>query len=371
MRKGNPKYPAYLKRRQQKLERSRLRRKAAHKRSTQTFCDPTSHDFVPHHENNENVVDVTVPECFSILENPEKTIGFFNTLRRFITSGSRDKVINFDFRAVRHLTIDALMYLVAVIKNTHIPSPYLKGFQGNMPTEPAPRNLFVKSGFLNFVHSKHKRIEPDNAHVQIFFDKSNSDTVAPKRIVDFIVNNSHVPNSKLHFLYEMIMEMETNSHEHAYSCIKDNTMGCNWLAYAEDSGDYYRFTFLDTGVGMYKTMHREWHEFLKLQDSEASCVISAFDGVLLRSKTKLKTRGHGLPSIKSVAVSNRIQNLQVITNKAFCKMTDGCDSMSGQDVSASLKGTIYYWEISKASLGAQQERRVIYGKDYTGCNRFY
>lgn len=352
MRRGNPKYPAYLKRCQRKIERSHLRRKNAHKRSVPTFCDQATQDFVPRHGNNENIVDVKVPECFSILENPEGTIRFFNTLRRFITSGSISKIINFDFRPAQYLTVDALMYLIAVIKNTYTPSRYIKKFQGNMPTEPRSRDLFIKSGFLNFVHSRHKRIEPDDAHVQVFFDKSNSDTVAPKRIVDFIVNSAHVPKSKLRFLYEMLMEMETNSHEHAYSDIKNNTMGCNWLIYVEDSGSYYRFTFLDTGVGMYKTMHREWQEFLRLWDSESSCVISAFDGVLLRSKTKLKTRGHGLPSIKSAAASKRIQRLQVITNKAFCEMSNGSCCMRGQDVSSSLQGTIYYWEISKASLSA-------------------
>ena len=352
MRKGKPGYVEYLKRKQRRLERHRIRRKAAHIHSVRSYVDIPAPDFTPHVENNENVVSVVVPECFSILENPNQTIGFFNTLRRYITTGSHDKVIDFDFRGVHRLTIDALMYLAAIIKNTRSPSQYIKDYRGNMPIEKEPREYFIRSGFLNFVHSRHKRIEPDETYIQIFFDKSNSDIVAPKRIVDFIANASQVPNSKLRFLYEMIMEMETNSHEHAYSEIKDNSMGCNWLAYAEDAGEYYRFTFLDTGIGMYKTMNRKWHEFLRLGDSEASCVISAFDGVLLRSKTKLKTRGNGLPSIKAIATANKIQNLQVISNKAFCRMADANSGMAGHDVGNSLKGTIYYWEITKESLSA-------------------
>lgn len=356
MRKDNPKYNAYLKRRLKRLERERTRkRQSKQKWATRNYDIPTEH-FRQKVGTKENEIAIVVPERFSILENPEETIMFFNTLRQYITTGTRNKVLSFDFKKVSYMTIDALMYLVAIIRNTKFSSPYVKAFQGNMPDEKEPKDLFLRSGFLNYVQSRHKGIRPDRNLVQIFFDKSDSDTQAPKRIVDFIMKSAGVPLAKLRFLYEMIVELETNSHDHAYSSIKNNPMGCNWLAYAEDAGFYYRFTFLDIGVGMYKTMYREIREILRFWDTQSSCIISAFDGILLRSSTRLKTRGHGLPSIKETVSNAKIQNLQVMTNKAFCQMQGQDSDMVGHDCSNSLRGTIYYWEISKESLMIEENK---------------
>lgn len=356
MRRKDPRYNEYLKRRIQGMEKRRCRKHHTLHDPHAAFCNHYD-GFHRVTEKNQNVVIADLPEDFSIVDNSEETISFFNNLSKMISSGSNDKIIKFNFHPIRHITIDALMYLIAIMKNSNPFSRFVKGYRGDYPKEHAAYRLFVQSGFLNFVKSSLRPIKPDTSCVQIFYD-TRSDIKAPARISDFLTEKTGIAQCRFSYLYNMIMELETNTGEHAYTRGKNTFENKNWYAYADESEDAFRFTFLDTGKGMGNTMRRMWHEYLPFCSNDVERIISAFSGELMRSSTGRTTRGKGLPKIKSYADSGVITRLTVVTNKAFCHIDDTRDhKMSGIKLENSLRGTLYYWEIPKSKLN-QAERET-------------
>ena len=60
---------------------------------------------------------VIVPTVFSIVENAEVTLKFFNEAHDLMKTLKMRESIYFDFEAVERITVDAVMYLIALIKN--------------------------------------------------------------------------------------------------------------------------------------------------------------------------------------------------------------------------------------------------------------
>ena len=82
-----------------------------------------------------------------------ETIAFFNSIISFITNRlNYGKKLYIDISSIENLTIDALMYLLAIVNNMNSKVRNKFSISGNVPKNPAIRKLFNESGFFSFVN---------------------------------------------------------------------------------------------------------------------------------------------------------------------------------------------------------------------------
>ena len=338
----------YLRRRIASLERKRRRRKSAGKRQdTATRSSGSEHFSSTGEHFKDNQIVEAVPVNFSIHDNPDEVITFFNRVISLIKSGKHNiQRMVFDFRKVTHISIDAIMYLIAIIHNIRTRLYAITEFQGNVPVDEKARELLLNSGFMRYVKSPNSPPESTEAHILIESDsKINLNTF--KKVCDFVHEKSGTTKKDTAFLYQLISELANNVFDHAYIQDSHDIFKRNWYSYVEQlENGFFRFVFLDTGAGIWKTIRKNnWAEKLTLTSSQADVIISALNGAF-RTSTAMYNRGNGLPSIKQHATSGKIDNLTIITNNAYCYMSsiDGME-IKKKDMRSSLSGTVYYWEI--------------------------
>ena len=291
------------------------------------------------------------PKVFSFIGDPDSTIDYFEELISYISKkenfGNR---IFIDTSRVEVLTIDALMYLLALVNNRSRNLKTKYSFKGNFPRDPKIRRLMENSGFDRFVsYHGEKPIIRSVDNIQIVSGEK-VDTSLAKKTCDFILNKGNVTKVACQFLYNMMIELMANVYAHAYS-EADSILYSRWYCFAEydAAGNTINFTFMDTGDGIPSTVRKHGLEHIDFFDlkGDGPYVLSALRGEL-RSKTKKAYRGKGLPKVFSYCQNNQIQDVRIITNKADVTITNSVPV--SRELSSSLKGTLFYWKVNLLDL---------------------
>ncbi len=335
MKKNNSKYKEWLKRRLRKKERNRI------KKNKSSNSTKVSSSTVTKTEKGRKSFSVKAPQHFSIKENPKDTIEFFDAVVNFMNTRKEGVNIYFDISDVVTVTDDAIIYLLAIIKDLQKLGYARHNCLGNLPKNSVAKEYFVQSGFLNHVNSNIINLrETDN--LQIRSGKIYQQTIT-KDICDYVC--AHVNKSIVFtkFLYVLINEMMLNTYQHAYH--KNGDTLSSWYVSVRTSENKIQFTFVDTGFGIPKTVRKKWTE--KIFSTESSMVKSALNGEF-RTQTGNTYRGKGLPKIRDCVDKSYINELYVISNKAFCKVNKSNNevNISEMEQTKSLMGTIYCWEIN-------------------------
>lgn len=295
------------------------------------------------------------PEIFSFIENPNGTTNFFEELTTFIMKKENfGQELFIDISQVKVLTIDALMYLLAVVNNLNRKFRPRYSFRGNFPQDPKIRTLIRNSGFNKFVRSN--GIEPiarDVDNIQIVSGDKVSTQLA-RRICDFVLKKGNMQKPTTAFLYNMMIELMANVYAHAYNGVSSDILYSRWYCFAEYDAAHNTvcFSFIDTGAGIPSTVRKhglEHIDFFNLT-GDGPYVLSALKGEL-RSKTKEPYRGKGLPKIFGYCQSGLIQNMRIITNKGDVEIFDVVST--SEELTSSLKGTLFYWQIDLSNLGGR------------------
>lgn len=291
------------------------------------------------------------PKIFSFIENSDLTISYFDRLISYISKKENfGSQIFIDTSKVEVLTIDALMYLLALVnnRNRNLKTKYF--FKGNFPRNPKIRKLMENSGFDRFVqYSGDKPIIKSVDNIQIVSGEK-VDTNLAKKICDFILKKGNVTRVACQFIYNMMIELMANVYAHAYS-EANSILYSRWYCFAEYDAveNTVNFTFMDTGDGIPSTVRKHGLEHIDFLDlkGDGPYVLSALKGEL-RSKTKKAYRGKGLPKVFSYCKNNQIQNMRIITNKADVTIMDS--EPDSKELPTSLKGTLFYWKINLFDL---------------------
>jgi len=291
---------------------------------------------------------VKAPTHMSLLENSDETLKFFkDVIDVFRKCTLRGKVF-FSFKDVEILSIDSIMYVIALIRNVKRVKAFQISCMGDMPDNKNACEVLEKSGFFNYVTKRTSNAYDNNLlrdTVQIKSGNTAKSSLVGE-ICDFIHRVSSKTRNDTKRIYGMINELMTNTTQHAY---KDdgNIMLNFWYIYIENMENSIKFIFLDTGTGIPNTVRKNHVEKLKsmLINTEASYITSAFRGEF-RSETRRKYRGRGLPEIYENVSTNEIQNLQVISGKGYC-IPHKDDYFDECKLAETLSGTIFSWEITK------------------------
>ncbi len=298
-----------------------------------------------------------VPENFSIIENPNETISFFNHMIDVIEK-IRIKVKNnyklkkvylfkIDMKCVKRITSDALMYLLTVIKNTREKKSLPINWIGNFPEDLEIKEFLQASGYLEYMTTDKRNLKKTNDKIQIRTGKTyvytDENIDIRKEVVDFSIEKLNKTKRDLQFLFNILTEVITNI-EHAYNLNTELIFDPSWYIMVENDLDKVRYTFMDNGLGIPTTVKKKKLEevFNRLNiDKEYKYIKTALDGTYKRTQTGQTERSTGLPDVYEKFKNNKISNLIIISNYAYY-----CEDRP-RDMQENLIGTIICWEIEK------------------------
>lgn len=280
-----------------------------------------------------------------MINNGDEVLEFFSSiieLIRQITQTKNKRKVFIDISKVEGLTIDAVIYLIVIIRNLTAKRDNVRFF-GNLPESEDAKNLMLASGFDKFVKFKYndfKTVELEKDLIKITSGDENNPTEAGN-IIDFICRKSGRTPVAYRPIYKMLIELMANAKEHAYN---NSMMLPSWYCFVKCEEDFADFIFLDTGLGIPKTLRKNFFERIKLfnSPSESFLVASALDGEF-RTQTGKKYRGRGLPDIMNNQIQKRISNLTIISNRARIEIIDGI--RHEKDIRYPLVGTLFFWKV--------------------------
>jgi len=302
------------------------------------------------YNSRDNSFIFTAPLIFSFVRNASETSDFFKNFLKFIVDARNfGRSIFVDISRITELTIDALMYLLAIINNLNNMYRGKYSFGGNSPNDDTVKKLFEDSGFFRYVKRKGSSpLQQNKDNIQIITGTESNPLVA-KNMSEYVCRVANIDKKDCRFLYVMMIELMSNTKKHAYD-VNETILDTHWYCFAEyDNDDTIAFTFMDTGEGIPATVQKNFPEridLLKIKGDD-KYVISALDGDF-RTATKESFRGKGLPKLRSFCSEGKIHNMRIVTNKA--NVTVGQDSFSSTSILPALKGTLYYWEIKLSDL---------------------
>lgn len=324
----------------------KIQKKLSQKKRKKKAFKNRIHSHNNNNSNSKNVFTVNTPTVFSIEKNSEETIQFFN---KILTKRNEHKFGTHFFinsESVTEVTVDALMFLIAIITDTKNNFLYKYTFAGNFPKEANAKRVFIESGFMAFVQSDSgNKIYPQTDNIQIIKGKTVDAPTAAK-VCDFVQKNCRLSRIDTIPLYNILVELMANTTQHAYT---ERTAGVAnyWYLFAEKREGKVNFVFLDTGLGIPTTVRKKLSERIPYINKDSDFIKSALEGEF-RTQTRRPNRGKGLPQISECFRSGILQNIFVYAGKGCCTLNKR-NQMHYETVELKNKifGTLFCWQITK------------------------
>lgn len=287
----------------------------------------------------------SAPAIFSLIENTEETMGYFTNITDDIINQKYKHTFFIDSSNVTFVSVDALIYLIAIMRNIRLNKKAHNSFSGNLPKAENALQLYKESGFMSFVHSRELPLPASNNKMKI---KSglNNDPVIGKSICQFVMEKLNKTQIEILPLSKVLIELMSNVYHHAYN--DNELMEKNWYLYAEHVDNSVRFIFVDTGAGIPKTVRKKWTEkirgILGYPPSDGDLILSTLNGDF-RTETGEDYRGNGLSGVQELVSQKPFCNFKVISGKGYCHMNDINKTLIKYDYNNRIYGTIYSFEI--------------------------
>lgn len=290
---------------------------------------------------------LVAPANFSLVQNRDETLCFFDSVLRTINRCSKMDKLYFNFSDIEYISTDAIMYIIALIKNVKRMRAFHIMCAGSMPRNKEARELIEKSGFYKFVSALNRsKVSTINDRIQISsgFD---SDGALTGEICNFVHQSCGGGPKDTKRLYSMVMELMTNTRQHAYG--ESGAMVGKWYIFAENIENRVRFVFLDTGLGIPATINKKGTEELKefirifgIGINDSKYISSALRGEF-RTETKQVNRGKGLPGIYEDSCNGILTNLIIISGRGECRIMPD-RSIQENQLKTSFAGTLFMWD---------------------------
>lgn len=304
-------------------------------------------DLIEYRNTEIKTQKIIAPKNFSISENLIETLEFFEKIKNHCNESRKKLVV--DMKNIENVKIDALMYLKYLVYETKEIKRKNILLSFRSPKNKELRDFIHSSGFVTytkgskFVDSAKKKFSYVHQAEMPEFDQNKNFKIKRgstleketiKKIIDFAREKKD--NEKFMFLYNMISELMENTVFHAYY---DNQKieHKDWYIFAEHNHNILSFVFLDTGLGIPKTVRKKFSDKITFK-SHSDLLLSTLRGEQ-RTQTQEKFRGKGLPFVFEQFCSNTISNLRIISNHSCYNINEN------NDIEKELQGTLFYWEI--------------------------
>lgn len=337
MKKLSPKLKKWFDRN----SRKKLKQLSDNKRKKQTYKRKNG---PKQHPQNALLV---APKVFDVFKNPIETLTFFDNVLDKIRNVVENGCLRFDLSLVKEVGIEAIMYLIALIDIKRIETRKIR-CKGNYPEDSMAAERFISSGFYKFVITGKK---PRKESLEHKIPIRRGKTIDPSMVTEVSEFISEATTITKRMNYKLLIEMLNNCVQHAYNeqIEKNSSVAKEWFVYAEDCSEHLQIIFFDTGIGIPKSIKKNFFE--KIRDSfgiyrDGDYIKSAFEGAF-RTSTNEEYRGSGLPNIYAGVISADIVDFKVVSGKGICTIdTDG--DIRATTVEKALQGTLYSWKVKKA-----------------------
>lgn len=306
--------------------------------------------IIRHREQREKTsITLMPPRVFSLIDNPEETMKFFKDFAEEIEKNEYGKHFHVDSESVESATVDALIYLIAILQNKLKNRVMRYSFSGSYPKNLGALRVYIESGFNEYVQSKAKRL-PSSTEKMCIVDGKDNKPESAKKMCDFVIATLEKNKRQVQPLQKILIELMSNVFYHAYE--KNSFMAKRWYMYAEHVDYYVRCVFVDTGQGIAKTVKKNYREKIRelitkyapinIEPDDSKIIQSAFDGDF-RTATNKKFRGNGLLSVKKNASSKLFERFEVLSGHGRCTIPTGGSSeeILAKNYSNNLYGTLY------------------------------
>jgi hypothetical protein len=269
-----------------------------------------------------------------MIDNPVETIAFFSFFRGI----TRQSNLRLDMQNVERITVDAITALVAEI----VALGQSRFVTGTYPKDDECRSFLIQSGFHDYV--KATQPIPSVKKGKIAKRKSKLvESVTAKELIRIGSEAAYGTARRCYAAYATLVECMSNTHNHATG--KTATQGTEtWYStvYGDRDRDRVCFAFLDTGVGIFRSVKygliRRLYKFVRWQD-DRQILKDILEGQV-ESRTGLPFRGKGLPSIYRDLKAGRIKSLVIVANDVYANVaTDDYRILETR-----FPGTLLYWE---------------------------
>lgn len=288
---------------------------------------------------------IKMPTNFSVVNNTNEVVGFFYQVLKIAKKGNR---IYFDLSGIKNITPDAILYMRSVFD--YFKEKYkFSNFSGNAPQDIYCKNIFINSGWYDYVQTKFQVPPKDERVLSIESNQLVIGLVA-KKVIDFSLKHlNKTRSSESRSIYNTLIECMTNTKEHAY---KKNAPVPSWylMALFNEKLKRVSFAFIDGGLGIPSTIRKNRHEkvielFKKISPggsklSDSDLITSALKGEF-RTRTKKGYRGRGLPKIHEYAKKGLIDNFTLVSNKGYINIKN----IEKKELSCKFIGTLFSWDI--------------------------
>lgn len=291
------------------------------------------------------IKDINFHSNVDMFENHKETIALFNDIFLRMRINNISTSFFFNIERVTNISVESIMYIIAIITNIRYGWSCQNCFRGNFPKDIQACERLKTSGFLNFVKTNTCEIKPNCNLIQITSGNTTDEEVA-RNICDFVNEKCKTDLSFTRSikLYEAIIELMSNTRQHAYTG-RASVMINKWYIFVEDEGESIRVVVLDTGLGIPKTVCRKRKkDWLKVKNKDSKIILSTLKGEG-RSETCQPNRNKGLPFIMKCCLENKFHNFKIMSGKGVCQFKNGAFSI--YDLKEPIHGTILMWSIHK------------------------
>jgi len=327
-----------------KKVKEKIKKKRANKRKSRVVEKKYDRNI-----NQRINIECKVPINFSILNNTEEVLKFFNKIIENIKKFERRRgtffMILINMEDVQYIGSDALMYLLTLMRNTIIRNGNVIWWRGSFPKNKDAKKILVESGFTKYVRTNSENICYSTENLQIRYGKEHDPDIIAE-ICDIAIKKAKVKRKNILFIKEVINELMDNTMFHAYDDIEKPFFDKSWYIFVKCYEEKMSFTFLDNGLGIPYTIHKALYE--KIKDtigvkSDDYYIKSAINGEF-RTRTGKTNRGKGLPEIYSKVREGKIKKFSIISNRGIFK----CEET--YEIKEHLLGTLVYFEVQFDTL---------------------
>lgn len=289
--------------------------------------------------SNVDPVKIHAPKNFSLVNNPNEFVTYLKTIGKETEFGHP---ILIDISEIKSITYETIPVLISYLKDRKI--FHNARIHGNAPNDEKLRKVFTESGFYNFVQSKNKF----KSSTENFLHQESNFKVKPEiagRATDLIeeVLGNKISEDDIEALYNIFIELMSNTHHHA----DINKYGkTKWWLHAHCAPDEINITFLDLGIGIFKSsVVKEKVKKMGLDLKIISSLILVDD--LLDGKIQSRIdidneiRGKGLPQILEYAKLDLFESFVLITNDVWVNLKN----RDRKKISKNFRGTLINFTI--------------------------
>lgn len=281
------------------------------------------------------VEPLDAPKNFSLINNTEKLLQYFNKARELLKDNTP---VKFLLEEITNLTPDAIAFFIAHFNDKKF-SNGIK-LSGTEPSDKTLRTIIRKSGFFDHVQSR-VRTNPgcNNLLLHKITNNKVENTIA-RQACELALSHLGI-SGKFRPLYETIIELMANTNNHAGD---ERGMYDWWIfVYNNDEGRSC-ITFLDLGVGIFESIPvKKWQQLQSYFLGNSLLVDTLLKGEI-SSRTNLPERGRGIPLIGKHAKHAAFDKFIMISNDVYADLK----SDTSKTLKTPFEGTLYHIEICNA-----------------------